>query len=136
MKELAILLKCLNIYAHNAHNLASRVVFNQDHEFLAEIYNAADNNYDNVVERMIGLGLNPNLPEINILAAQKAAALQLGADNASKLNVCLDLEKQCTNLINTLVKSNQLTAGTEQMVGNIADLSEVRQYKLQQRLMK
>jgi DNA-binding ferritin-like protein len=136
MKELAVILKTLNIFAHNAHNLVSRVVFNQDHEFLGEIYSEADSNYDDVVERMIGLGLSPNLNEINMLACQKAVSIQLGQDNYSKLHACLDLEKASCQIIEQLVRSNQVSVGTEQLIGGIADKSEVRQYKLQQRLTK
>lgn len=136
MKELAIILKALNIFAHNSHNLVSRVVFNQDHEFLAEIYEAADTNYDDVVERMIGLGMTPDLNEINMLACQKAVSIPLGQDNFSKLQACLELEKATCQIIEQLVRTNQVTVGTEQMIGNIADKSEVRQYKLKQRMIK
>jgi DNA-binding ferritin-like protein len=138
MKDIAILLKALNIYAHNAHQLASRIAFIPDHEFLAEIYEAADTNYDAVIERIIGLmgteGLN--LDEINMLAVKKSASVGLGADNAAKLTGCMALEKQICAAIGELVKSGAVSIGTEQLLGDICDKSEVRQYKLRQRLVK
>lgn len=138
MKELAVYLKTLNIYAHAAHNLASRIVFNQDHEMLAEIYEAADSAYDGVIERIIGLSdlSEEELKNINLAAAQNNYQLSQGKDNADKLKVCLELEKEICSKIEELVKSGSVTVGTEQMIGNIADLSEVRQYKLKQRLKK
>ena len=136
MKDLLVLLKTLNLFAHNAHNLASRVVFNQDHEFLAEIYEAADSNYDDVVERHIGLMGELNLAEIDAAAAMKNKTLPQGNDNASKLQTCLTLEKQICVLCEQLVRSKQLTVGTEQLLGDICNTSEARQYKLSRRLLK
>jgi DNA-binding ferritin-like protein len=136
MKDIIVALKVLNLYAHNSHNLASRIVFNQDHEMLASIYEAADTNYDDVVERQIGLFGDFDIAALDLLAAQQNKALPQGADNAAKLKTCLDLEKKVCLLCEQLIKSGQVTVGTEQLLGNICDGSEVRQYKLSRRLMK
>lgn len=74
MKELAILLKLMNMYAHNAHNLVERVVFMQDHEHLAGLYEAYDGHYDDVVERIIGLA---DTSAINLVEVATAACIQL-----------------------------------------------------------
>lgn len=136
MEEIIILLKTLNLYAHNAHNLASRIVFNQDHEMLLEIYEAADTNYDDVLERLIGLKGDVSIAPLDLTAAQHNAKLSQGSDNASKLKVCLELEKAICEKIEILVRAKQVSVGTEQLLGEICNTSEVRQYKLSRRLMK
>lgn len=137
MEDIIILLKTLNLYAHNAHNLASRLVFNQDHEMLLEIYEAADTNYDDVLERLIGLkGDVDNIAQMDLTAAQHNTSLSQGSDNATKLKVCLELEKAICQKIEILIRSKQVSVGTEQLLGDICNTSEVRQYKMTRRLMK
>ena len=41
MLELAVIVRSLQFYAHHAHHICARMVFMQDHEFLAEIYTKA-----------------------------------------------------------------------------------------------
>lgn len=134
MNELAILLKALNIYGHVAHFLCSRIVFMQDHVFLGEIYEAAEDDYDSVVERCIGLGIKVDIQDINVKAAAKAASIKVGDDNSAKLASVLSLEQEIVAMIEKLRKSGTLSLGTETLLGDIASGSEIRQYKLKQRL--
>ena len=134
MNELAILLKALNIYGHACHFLCSRVVFMQDHIFLGEIYEAAEDNYDAVVERCIGLGIKVDIQDINVKAAARAASIKVGDDNSTKLSGCLSLEQEVVAMIEKLRKGGSLSLGTETLLGDIASESEIRQYKLKQRL--
>lgn len=134
MKELAILLNTLNLYAHQAHNTVSRLMFLQDHDFLTEIYTAADGAYDDVIERCIGLGMSCDVQAINVEAGGRAAKISLGNDNSTKLAACLDLEKQIVAEIEKIVRGGKISLGTETMLGDIANASEIRQYKLKQRL--
>lgn len=139
MKEIAILLRCLQLYSHNAHHLVARSVFFQDHEFLGSLYLVAEEDYDSVIERIIGLfgsdGLD--LPNIQLMACQKMASLpSLVKENAAYMQVILQLEKELCVHIEELVRSGQTTVGTEQMLGDVADKSEIRQYKLKQRTQK
>jgi DNA-binding ferritin-like protein len=54
MKDLAVHLRAMQIYAHTAHNLCARVPFFQDHAFFADTYSALEDDYDSVIERIIG----------------------------------------------------------------------------------
>ena len=55
MKELAILLRMMQLYSHNAHNNAGGPTFFEDHKFLGKLYPQYEADYDSVVERIIGL---------------------------------------------------------------------------------
>lgn len=134
MKELAILLKALNILGHICHFEASRIVFMQDHLFLAELYEAAEENYDAIVERCIGTGIKIDIQDINAAAAARVKGMKIGADNSAKLAQCLAMEQETTTMIDKLVKAGGISYGTETLLGDIANESEVRQYKLKQRL--
>ncbi len=138
MLDLSVLLRTLQLYAHHAHHIAARVVFNQDHDTLAEIYGKAETDYDNVIERFIGLKGDAALDENKVLsvACSKVQGLPLKdtKENKELLKVCLDLTKQINAKIEILCKESTTTQGTLQMLGDIADKNEVLVYKLQQRL--
>lgn len=136
MKELIVLLRAAQIYAHNAHNLCGRVPFFSDHAFLAETYAQLDTDYDSCVERYIGItGQELDLNEILQMATELMMHLPtLGKDeNSDFFRALLELEKEICHLIEQLCSSG-VSIGTEQMVGDIANLSEMRQYKIKQRL--
>lgn len=137
MIDLIICLRALQLYAHAAHNLAKHAVFFQDHEFLSEIYNTAEEDYDSVVERMIGI-MGPeslDLKQITMTAASKMAQMPLDVkNNAEVLSAILSEEIYVCSHIENFVRSGNLTVGFEQLLGDIANKSEMRQYKLKQRL--
>lgn len=139
MKDLVVHLRCLQLYAHNAHNLVGRVVFFQDHEFLSEIYTTAEADYDSVIERIIGT-YGPDaidLNEIQIAAVQKLNSYPSEMkENSGYLQTILEMEKATCQMVENLIRNSQVSVGTEQLLGNIADKSETRIYKLQQRLRK
>lgn len=129
MEELATLLKHMNLYAHNGHNLAKGPLFLQDHSFLSDLYEAYDGHYDDVVERMIGLNMPCDLKQIAVLAASH---LDQVGDNKSILLHLLQLEKECCAHIEQLVESG-LSQGTINLLADLADKSEQRQYLIQRR---
>lgn len=137
MREIIILLKLLNIVAHNAHNKVARVVFMQDHELLAEIYEEADTMYDDVVERMIGLDQEINLTEVHMMSAQALQQFPSEAkENSEYFKSILTIEKEICSIIENLVRSQQVSVGTEQLLGDICNKLEMHGYKLKQRLKK
>lgn len=141
MKDLAILLRSINLYAHSAHNLCARVVFFQDHEFFNEIYTVADSAYDDVIERMIGLQGEGSVPSLSEqLEAIHQIVSQLPEkgvkENAVYFQVLLEKQKLVCSKIEELCSQGGLPQGTIQMLGNIADKSEQIQYKIQQRIKK
>lgn len=137
MKEIAILLKLMNMYAHNAHNLVERVVFMQDHEHLADLYEAYDVHYDDVVERIIGL---TDSSAINLVEIATAACMQLKTlppkenENVIYFQKIEEMEKKLRAQIAAVYPTSSI--GTQQMIGDIADKSEQRSYKLKARIKK
>lgn len=137
MKELAILLKLLNVYSHNAHNLVEKSLFFQDHEYLAELYSAYDDAYDSVIERIIGLTDSSaiNLIEINTIAAQTLQSLpSKESENVAYFQKIEQMEQKLRSHIQTLNPS--VSIGTQQLIGGLADDSEKRSYKIKQRCKK
>ena len=131
MHNTAIILRALQLYAHNAHNLAKGKTFLQDHEYLGELYSAYEGEYDSLVERMIGVGEEPDLNEITKEAADAATANEF-KDNDNAFSVLLVTEKElCSSIKKDMTDASN---GTQNLLQTIADNSEMRQYKLKRRL--
>lgn len=131
MHNTAIILRALQLYAHNAHNLAKGKTFLEDHEFFGELYGAYEGEYDSIVERMIGLGEEPDLNDITKQAADAATANEF-KDNENAFSVLLVTEKElCSSIEKDMTDASN---GTQNLLQGIADNSEMRQYKLKRRL--
>lgn len=129
MEKLITILKIMNLYAHNCHNLTKGSTFFQDHEFLGEIYAQYDADYDDCVERAIGLGSQLNLPKLTMDAAADTAKLP---HNERMFVILLNLENALRTEINSLYPA--ASVGTQQLIGEISNKSEMRTYKLKQRI--
>lgn len=127
--NLASLLRYMQFYAHMAHNLLGGETFFQDHSFLGELYEAYEGEYDDVIERLIGLEEDPDLIQIH-----KDAVEQLEKPESYKIcfKELLKCEEEICKMIEEIVKDS--SQGTMQLIGDIANKSEMRQYKLKQRL--
>jgi len=139
MEKVAIFLRFLQLYSHICHNLVKGCTFFQDHEFFGELYPAYEVEYDNVVERMIGLGKHTDLFSINREASEMLGRVEF-QDACQAFKVLLRTEGLlCSEIESTVTPRpmehphGDLLQGTIQMLGNIADASEVRQYKMKQR---
>ena len=133
MKDLIVTLRASQFVAHNAHNLAKGATFFEDHEFFGEAYAAYESAYDSVVERSIGLGMDIDLNE----ATQKAAK-ELDEYPVVTVGLCyqhlLESEKEICNQISMLTPGSSI--GTQNLLAQLADDSEVRQYKIQRKLQR
>lgn len=131
MQELASQLRAMQLYAHACHNVVSGPHFLDYHDFFGELYPAYEKDYDSVVERGIGLGMFSNVTQITAQAAQLFAKENYSLQEAQYMfHTLLKMERAvCTMVKDYYSKS---TPGTQQLLGNIADMSEVRQYKLRQ----
>ena len=127
--KIAVLLRYMQFYAHMGHNLLGGKTFFQDHSFLGDLYGAYEDEYDSVVERMIGLGEELDLIKVHENAA---AALDKPESYEKCFNELLTCEEHLCKMIEEVVKES--SQGTMQLLGGIADNSEMRQYKLKQRL--
>lgn len=135
--KVAVLLRAGQLYAHHAHNNVRGKVFHEDHSFFGGLYPAYESAYDGCVERYIGLS---GQPFDSIKAGHDALDLlsdlprDPGECNRNLYIGVLHIEKALCKYIESCVKSGGLTEGSRQMLGNLADESEVRQYKIKSRL--
>jgi DNA-binding ferritin-like protein len=135
MTPIAILLRLMQLYTHNAHNLVKGPVFMPDHSMLGDLYPTYESAYDDLIERLIGKGEMPDL-----VAIQEQAVIQLKAkpaqvpENKVYFEQILMMEKQLCQSIETYIVANKCSEGTKQMLGDMCDKSEMRQYKLSRRI--
>jgi DNA-binding ferritin-like protein len=135
MNEIAVNLKLLNLYAHIAHNLCAHATFFQDHEFFGDLYDKADGYYDSVIERMIGLDKNPNLVQIHIDAVIKLKSMTVDVkENKEYYKISLELLSKLCYSLDEACKQPDITEGTKQLLGGIADEIEALKYKVKQRI--
>ena len=131
MNNLAITLRAAQFYAHAAHNTTSGMTFHEDHEFFGELYGAYESAYDSVIERMIGLGVSVDINEITLEAANDIQGYEHG-DPEKCYDELMDYEKKICKMVDTYNKGASL--GTQNFLQGLADESEMRQYKIGQRL--
>lgn len=135
---LASCLKSMNLFYHLAHNLAARVPFFADHEAFGEFYEALDNDYDSVIERCIGLfgSQNVNIKQIVNQANSEFQSLPGNevVENKKFFEIGLALEQKLQSKVQELCKLPEASEGTKQLIGEIANQSEIRTYKLKQRI--
>ena len=137
MNEIAIHLRLLYLFQHNLHNTVSRIAFFSDHEYLSGAYEESLDAYDGVIERMIGKDMNPDLVMIQVMAVEKLKKLPSATkDNTEAFNILLALEQELCQLIEKYVIEKKPMQGCLQLIGDIANASEVRIYKLKRRTLK
>lgn len=137
MEQLIILYRTKQLLSHNCHNLMARSPFFSDHEYFSELYNKAEEHYDEIVERMIGLGKTPDLINIQIQAAQKLTQIPLTyKENSECFQTIVGVNKQILALIEGLIKTAGLSQGAINLLAGQADELEVELYKLGQRVKK
>lgn len=133
MDKLAITYRSAQLYAHNGHNLVKGPTFLEDHEFLGELYGAYESAYDDVIERIIGLGSESlDLPALNIVAAQYVGRIGSPSKPEEIFEAILGMEAAiCARIKGAMDGASD---GTQNLLQGLADDSEKRQYKLRQRL--
>jgi DNA-binding ferritin-like protein len=131
MKSLAIILRASQLYAHQAHNLATGCTFFQDHKAFAKFYEAYESAYDSVVERMIGLTGDCDITSITRGACDIVEKSKF-KDSRGAFAVLLATEKSICNVC--ITENKKASLGTQNLLQGIADGSEMRQYQIQQRL--
>lgn len=131
LKNLATVLRAAALYAHEAHHAISGDTFLEDHSFLGDTYAALTTAYDDVVERAIGVGEEFDLLSIQVDAADSLKNLSL-KDATAIFKQILENEKTIQEEIEDAIKGT--TLGTNNLLSGIADTSEVRIYKIRQRL--
>ena len=135
MQDLAKTYRAAQLFAHNAHNTIKGQTFFQDHEFFATTYGSFEEAYDAVIERMIGLGFVFDIAVLTKDAGASASTYPVQRMTAKDLfEALLGFE----TIICTIIKGymdNKVSNGTQDLLQGLADDSEMRQYKIKQRLM-
>jgi DNA-binding ferritin-like protein len=136
MKQLTILLRAMQLYYHQAHNIVSGPTFFSDHEFLGGLYKQTEVWYDSVTERFIGQ--DNNIEKVDLVETLEDVLnllkdYPMDSDAEHLLSQGLEMEQSLCQMINQLCPSQ--SEGTKQLIGDIADQSEARQYLLQRRLL-
>lgn len=134
MKKLATKLREAQVFAHAAHNVIHGPSFFADHEFLGEAYEAYTKAYDETIERILGLEGDVNPIQITADAAEEATKYNVThMDSYEMFSELLNLEKEiCDIVIETIERG--VSHGTSNLLEGFADHSEVRQYKIKQRI--
>ena len=133
MDKIATTLRAAQLTAHNFHNMTRGVAFFADHEFFGEVYAELEGDYDAVVERCIGTGESIDLCEVTTNAAAKSANYDCSDMAADEMcAVLLGLEREIQAQATEANKG--ATLGTQNLLQGIADKSEMRVYKLRQRI--
>lgn len=133
MQVLATLLRAMQFLAHAAHNKACGPSFFADHAYLGELYETYEEAYDAVIERMIGLGEDPDICSTN----EKGAALAEKCDccpQEAAFKTLLDMEAEMRAECEKCQKGAPI--GTVNFLQGLADQSEARGYRLGQRVKK
>lgn len=137
MKELLSLLRAMQLYAHSAHLLCKGQSFLSDHELFGDIYSEVEGDFDGVAERIIGLYGEEPLQLQSLMASVNAkiqAAPSVGLENNKPLfEHQLKMEESLCGIVKQIIAAG-VTPGVEQLVGEICNKSEMRQYKIKQRL--
>ncbi len=133
MHNLAILFLEMRFYSHRAHNICKGETFFSDHKFLGGLYETYDAAYDAIIERMIGLGKEEvDIPAITTKACSIFSKSSRDSTTKQFFQHLLASEELVCDSVKDMVKG--ATDGTQNMLQGLADESEVRQYKLRQRL--
>ena len=132
MEALAANFRYMQLFAHLGHNKAAGPNFFEDHEYLGTLYGVYEGVYDDLIERMIGLGKNPDIKAINDEANEylQEAPPAAGIGFFSHL---LECETDVCEMVEKLVKTG-LSQATINLLVQFADDSEKRQYQLRQKL--
>jgi len=138
MHEILILLRAMGLFAHDAHHHVAHVPFFADHEFFGDTYTELITDYDDIAERAIGLmgdeAVNLQLILPGVMQILQGAPGVKISQNSAFFNFQLKLELELCAKLDHFIKSGQLTSGTEQLLGEICNKSESRQYKIKQRI--
>lgn len=138
MKDSIVLLRTLNLYYHHLHNVACGCSFAADHDMLAKLYVQLDAEYDMLVERFIGIG-NELTRDIAVDILKESSEFMMNmpdsmgsVDMVAHFNFALQLESY---LCSSLSNMENHSEGTKNLLQDLCDKSEGRQYLLKRRTL-
>lgn len=138
LSKIAAYIRAMELYYQSCHNLVKGPVFSQDHATFGSFYEAMGAAYDSVIERAINIegdqaaDLIPQIKEIyDHLKGKPCCNVP---ENKVYFVAALDCEKSLCQMIDQVCKDPATSEGTKQLIGDIADASEVRQYLIMRRI--
>lgn len=135
LTDLACTYRAGQLVVHYLHNCVKGPTFFEDHEFLGELYGKYEEAYDGLVERMLGLGEDVDIAGITKKAGVDAGgAIAKCGDVGGWPKIVLGLESLILDECKRAFKG--ASVGTQNFVGQLADDSEQRVYKVSRRAMK
>src|ERR1035437_574512 len=120
LDRMAVQLRAMQFFAHIAHNEVSGTSFHEDHEFLGELYATYETGYDDLVERMIGLGKTPNLWTIASEANSDLQGMRTQGLNFEWYKKLLTAEKDLCGFAETLIDTS-ISEATRNLISQLAD---------------
>jgi DNA-binding ferritin-like protein len=127
--KLIVYFRYMQFYAHMAHNYSKGETFFQDHDFFGELYSTYEGVYDKLVEKFIGLDKDLDLVKVHQKAAGALKECKSSDESFKELLMCEEAVcEACKEM------SKEATLGLGNLLAQIADDSESRQYKIKQRL--
>lgn len=135
MKDLLALTRMMNIYYHHLHNIAHGPTFKADHELMSDFYTQLESSYDSLIERYIGIGAEMDKSQLLSIITDAHAVLDSipeGTDMDTHFQYALELEISLRAEIQSSMEMH--SEGTKNLLAALADESEVRSYKLKQRV--
>lgn len=136
MLELLAMLRAAQLLMHHAHNICFGSTFMQDHFFFGDSYEAFEKDYDDLIERIIGVKGKEGL-ELKVIMAQVMDILPddmlLIKDNKYFYMLQLRMEETIGQMIQEICKTEE-DEGIKQLLGDMKQTSQIRQYKIKQRI--
>ena len=128
-----VLLRTLQLTAHNAHHLTQGAAGLSDHELLSEIYSSAEEYYDSLVEHSIA---NDDVPVSEVLTGARSVPLVPKLDFAKNNNLDLVLKRIVAVLeyVKLSRAEKDLPEDTDTLLGDMQRDFGVFTYKLKFRL--
>lgn len=127
--------RVLQMYYHYCHNLVTGPTFTQDHGMFGDFYDQAESDYDSLVEYMIATLGNKSLETkaVNQILMKELSGIPVEGMSAEQMFLKgLELEEELYEALEQLDAKG--TIGLKTLVGDVAQKSDGRRYKVQQRL--
>lgn len=135
MIDLITMSRTMKIYYHHLHNVVSGESFSSDHELLSNFYTQLDSSYDMLIERYIGLGNECGKDCLLSIMDESIKALK-EMPNVEDMNTLLQYALNLELIFQKDLEEadRSATYGTKNLLQQLACESEVRVYKLNQRV--
>jgi DNA-binding ferritin-like protein len=137
MYDLIVYLRALQLATQHFHNLVKGPQFHEDHEFFSDVYTMLTEDYDAIIERIIGTQGESGLEIMNLISNVNKAMQgcpSIGKSNEEFYTYTKEKLYKIKGILESQCKKPDISEGTKQLLGGIADKYEVECYKIQRRL--